>query len=445
MRMGLGLGLGAAAILWVADQLSLDRQRTQLEDLVALSADRTAGIIHRAAHDGMLRNDADGVRRIIENIAAQEGVDSVRIYNKEGRVRVSSRRDEEGSLVDKHSVRVHRVSRGAAAQGRARARRPHPHAALGRRRPRARHHQPHLQRGELHVVPRAPGVPARARDPRRAALDVPGRRRPARLRAADAVRPLRNGPRGSPAELPPALGARAAAGQAAAEGDRARGGGRSLRRRARAHLRRDGRARPLVEPDDGRPAARTGGPRGPQPHARGAGGGEDAPARADAPPDGDRREDGLAREAGRGRGPRDQQPARRHKDLRTAPPPPAQGVGGRPAPRRAGEGDRPHPRDGRRRGRPVRRHRPQPARVQPADGLSLRGGGRRAGGRALPDAPEAPGRDARGDARHGRRPRPPEDRVRRRPGPADDPRPRHERARGDAVRRPCLDRGAPGR
>ena len=103
MRMGLGLGLGAAAILGVADQLSLDRQRTQLEGLVAVSADRTAGIIHRATHDGMLRNDADGVRRIIENIAAQEGVDSVRIYNKEGRVRVSSRRDEEGSLVDKHS------------------------------------------------------------------------------------------------------------------------------------------------------------------------------------------------------------------------------------------------------------------------------------------------------------------------------------------------------
>ncbi len=102
MRMGLGLGLGAAAILWGADQLSLERQRAQLESLVALSADRTAGIIHRAAHDGMLRNDAEGVRRIIENIAAQEGVDSVRIYNKEGRVRVSSRHDE-GSLVDKHS------------------------------------------------------------------------------------------------------------------------------------------------------------------------------------------------------------------------------------------------------------------------------------------------------------------------------------------------------
>ena len=47
--MGLGLGLGAAAILGLADRLSLDRQRAQLEDLVALSADRTAETVHRAA------------------------------------------------------------------------------------------------------------------------------------------------------------------------------------------------------------------------------------------------------------------------------------------------------------------------------------------------------------------------------------------------------------
>ena len=101
--MGLGLGLGAAAILWLADQWSLDGQRAQLEGLVGLSADRIAETIHRAAHDGMLRNDAEGVRRIIENIGAQEGIDRVRIYNKEGRVRVSSVPAEEGTLIGKQS------------------------------------------------------------------------------------------------------------------------------------------------------------------------------------------------------------------------------------------------------------------------------------------------------------------------------------------------------
>jgi two-component system NtrC family sensor kinase len=101
--MGLGLGLGAAAILWLADQLSLDRQRVQIEGLVALSADRLADMARRATHDAMLRNDAEGVGRVVASIGSQEGVSRIRIYNKEGRVRVSSVRAEEGTLVDKRS------------------------------------------------------------------------------------------------------------------------------------------------------------------------------------------------------------------------------------------------------------------------------------------------------------------------------------------------------
>jgi two-component system NtrC family sensor kinase len=101
--MGLALGLGAAAILWLADQVGLQGQRARLEDLVGISADRIAETVHRAAHDGMLRNDAEGVRRIIENIGAQQGIDRVRIYNKEGRVRVSSVPAEEGTLIGKQS------------------------------------------------------------------------------------------------------------------------------------------------------------------------------------------------------------------------------------------------------------------------------------------------------------------------------------------------------
>jgi two-component system NtrC family sensor kinase len=89
----------------------------QLEGLVGLSADRLAETVHRAAHDGMLRNDVEGVRRIIENIGAQEGIDRVRIYNKEGRVRVSSRADEEGTLVDKRSLEC--IACHAGAQPRA--------------------------------------------------------------------------------------------------------------------------------------------------------------------------------------------------------------------------------------------------------------------------------------------------------------------------------------
>ena len=99
-RIGLLLCLGAAAILWFADQLNLHRQRAQLEGLVGVSADRIAETIRRATHDAMLRNDAQGVNRIIENIGAQEGIAHIRIYNKGGRVRTSTVPAEEGTVKD---------------------------------------------------------------------------------------------------------------------------------------------------------------------------------------------------------------------------------------------------------------------------------------------------------------------------------------------------------
>jgi two-component system NtrC family sensor kinase len=104
VRMGLGLCLGAAAILYAADRLGLDRQRKQLDEIVALSADRLAETIRRATHDVMLRNDAERIHSIVENIGAQEGVTRVRVYNKEGRVRASSLHDEEGLVVDTQSA-----------------------------------------------------------------------------------------------------------------------------------------------------------------------------------------------------------------------------------------------------------------------------------------------------------------------------------------------------
>ncbi len=70
---------------------------------MALSADRLADMARRATRDAMLRNDAEGVRRVVANIGSQEGVARIRVYNKEGRVRISSLPAEEGTLVPIHS------------------------------------------------------------------------------------------------------------------------------------------------------------------------------------------------------------------------------------------------------------------------------------------------------------------------------------------------------
>jgi two-component system NtrC family sensor kinase len=98
--VGFALCLGAAVILVAADWWNLRLQRAHLEALVSLSAERIAETIRSATRDGMMRNDADGVHRIIDNIAAQPGIARIRIFNKEGRIRTSTLPAEVGTLVD---------------------------------------------------------------------------------------------------------------------------------------------------------------------------------------------------------------------------------------------------------------------------------------------------------------------------------------------------------
>ena len=99
-RLAVAVCLGAATILGLAFALNLRLQRAQLEHLVGSSAERIAEYIRGATRDAMLRNDADGVHRIIQNIGAQPGIDRIRIFSKEGRIRSSTRPEEVGTLVD---------------------------------------------------------------------------------------------------------------------------------------------------------------------------------------------------------------------------------------------------------------------------------------------------------------------------------------------------------
>ena len=235
--MGLGLGLGAAAILWVADQLSLDRQRAQLEGLVALSADRIAEMIApRRPTTRMLRNDADGVRRMIANIGAQEGVDRIRDL-QQGGPRPGVLAAGRGGHARRQALRrVHRLPRGRAAEGRPRAAAtasgccsaPDGGRVLGII-------TPIYNEPAVHGLPRPPRVAARAGRARRAAVDDPGRRgarAPPSARCSYGL--VATGLAVVLLSLPAAVGARAAAGQAAALRHGARRGGRPRGARAGA-------------------------------------------------------------------------------------------------------------------------------------------------------------------------------------------------------------------
>ena len=99
-RIAAGVCAGAALILLAAGAWNLRMQRAHLTRLMSLSAERIAETIRRSTRDAMMRDDREALHRTIENIATQPGIERIRIFNKEGRIRTSTRADEVGSMVD---------------------------------------------------------------------------------------------------------------------------------------------------------------------------------------------------------------------------------------------------------------------------------------------------------------------------------------------------------
>jgi len=100
MRLALALCLGAAAILAIAGTYNLHMQRAHLLSIVNTAADRIVETIRTSTRDAMLRNEPDEVRRIIETIGSQAGIDRIRVFDKVGKIHTSTFAGEVGELVD---------------------------------------------------------------------------------------------------------------------------------------------------------------------------------------------------------------------------------------------------------------------------------------------------------------------------------------------------------
>jgi hypothetical protein len=98
-RFALWLCVGAAAILLVAGLWSIQLQREHMTELIRTAANRSAETILRSTHEAMMRGESQEIRRILEAIGAQPGVERVRIFDKQGRIYVSTEQDEVGDLV----------------------------------------------------------------------------------------------------------------------------------------------------------------------------------------------------------------------------------------------------------------------------------------------------------------------------------------------------------
>jgi two-component system NtrC family sensor kinase len=93
----------AFVIITVFAYLMLDAQRRQLLAEVERSANQLSETIKSSTRHDMLLNRSESVHRIINTIGAQEGIEKVRIFNKEGEIIRSTDPGDLGRMVDQHT------------------------------------------------------------------------------------------------------------------------------------------------------------------------------------------------------------------------------------------------------------------------------------------------------------------------------------------------------
>ncbi len=91
------LGLGGLA--WV----EVKSHTRHLEDETIRGALRLSDTIRRSTRSSMLKNQKDDVYDIIQNVAAQPGIERIRLFKKDGRILYSSLTDEKGIFLDIHA------------------------------------------------------------------------------------------------------------------------------------------------------------------------------------------------------------------------------------------------------------------------------------------------------------------------------------------------------
>lgn len=96
--------IGSMALVFGALGYQIVRiHRQNLEEMTHLMADRISKTIRDSTRYSMLQNHRDEVYHIINTISTKQGMKTIRIYNKEGRVRYSTNPRELNMFVDKQA------------------------------------------------------------------------------------------------------------------------------------------------------------------------------------------------------------------------------------------------------------------------------------------------------------------------------------------------------
>src|SRR5579871_6841902 len=106
-RMGLAAKLaicvvaGTAVFFALFGYINLRVERRHSQDLVLQAADRITDLILRSTRYEMLHNDREALYNVIQELGSEPGIRRIRIFNKEGRITVSTEAGEIDRVVDK--------------------------------------------------------------------------------------------------------------------------------------------------------------------------------------------------------------------------------------------------------------------------------------------------------------------------------------------------------
>src|ERR1700758_1583243 len=107
--------LGAMVLIFaLLGYLNVRLHRQHLEQNTLLAAERISDVIKQGTTDYMLRNDREGLYRSIQTIAAEPGMEKIRIFDQEGRITYTTNSAEENHVVDKTAEACHAQSQPLA-------------------------------------------------------------------------------------------------------------------------------------------------------------------------------------------------------------------------------------------------------------------------------------------------------------------------------------------
>src|ERR1700758_5203561 len=94
--------LGAMIVIFaLLGYLNVRLHRQHLEQNTLLSAERVSDVIKHSTTEYMLRNDQEGLYHSIRTMAAEPGVEKIRIFDQEGRITYTTDSGEQDHVVDK--------------------------------------------------------------------------------------------------------------------------------------------------------------------------------------------------------------------------------------------------------------------------------------------------------------------------------------------------------